>query len=246
MRLKKPLFTDSFPFVRTDAELEDLIQSNPILDSYYVTSASEQNRKEWFEKLWEDHWDLADDHFLSEIRQNFHARSWEMYLSYILRKRGYRLDSKTYGPDLVVAHEIPIYIEAIAPGHGVGEHAVPPIAPRIVRSFPEREIMLRITSAFGEKTKKFKNDVSNNYIEDDSVKVIALNAGIFQYPTPFVNRMMKVCFGIGDPVLRIGIGGEEVENDFQDLPNITKGDSTVPTILFTDPANSHISAVILF
>jgi hypothetical protein len=37
--------------------------------------------KEFAERLWTQYHPYADAHFLTEIRRDFHARFWEMYLT---------------------------------------------------------------------------------------------------------------------------------------------------------------------
>src|SRR5271157_4544665 len=61
------------------------------------------------ERLWERYHSYADKHFLSEIRRDFHARFWEMYLTCALlqhgAERGYSVSCRKPGPDVVIEYE---------------------------------------------------------------------------------------------------------------------------------------------
>lgn len=79
-RIKPSLSLCELPFVNTDEELQEIKNKYPTYDEYYIASACIKERKEIFEKLWKNFSCLADDHFLHEIKTQFHPRTWEMYI----------------------------------------------------------------------------------------------------------------------------------------------------------------------
>ncbi len=65
-----------------DAEYEML--RNP-------SDESSQKCKDYVESLWKVFEPYADKHFLSDCRNHFHQRFWEMYLCVSLISRGFRI-----------------------------------------------------------------------------------------------------------------------------------------------------------
>ena len=76
----KSIFTDNFPLITTDQELQVLKDKYPDYDSYYVASGSIQDRKKRFDDLYQKYHPYTDSHFLTEVKKKFHQRTWEMYL----------------------------------------------------------------------------------------------------------------------------------------------------------------------
>ena len=110
------LFTVELPFVSTNKELEKIKVMYPKYDSYFIASGCVKERKEKFEKLWQNFKPYADNHFLTEIKTNFHQRSWEMYVGNVLLEKKLSIESKNEGPDFIVNDNI--YIECVAPTKG--------------------------------------------------------------------------------------------------------------------------------
>jgi hypothetical protein len=79
--------------------------------------------KSFAERLWKDYRPYADPHFLTEIRRDFCARFWEMYLCCALLEqstlRGYTLTCPKPGPDILLeSNSGRIWIEAVTPTNG--------------------------------------------------------------------------------------------------------------------------------
>jgi hypothetical protein len=58
------------------------------------------------EQLWNEYKEFADDHFLIELRRDFNARFWEMYLAITLRRCGYDIYCPKPGPGSGCWHRV--------------------------------------------------------------------------------------------------------------------------------------------
>src|SRR5680860_52308 len=97
------LFQSDLPRVDNNEELQKIKDAHPKLDGYYVASACIGDRRNKFIKLWEGFKSLADRHFLSQIKIDFHERSWEMYIGCLLKKIFIiNVSSGNIGPDFVI------------------------------------------------------------------------------------------------------------------------------------------------
>src|ERR1700686_683723 len=68
------------------------------------------------EELWEQFEPYADPEFCVEIRNNFDARYWEMYLATFLIREGYKISAPKPGPDVGIRYNgCRIWIEATCP-----------------------------------------------------------------------------------------------------------------------------------
>ena len=68
------------------------------------------------EALWETFEPHADEHFLTEIRNNFDVRYWEMYLTAYPIQDGYSVSCPKPGPDVgIVSSGRRIWFEATSP-----------------------------------------------------------------------------------------------------------------------------------
>ena len=147
--LMTKLFNENF--IATDPELKNIL-SNSKLNTV----------RQWLERQWEIYEPFADKNFRIEIATNFHQRFWEMYLTCSLLEFQYEIKAQKTekGPDICIHQNgCRIWIEAIAPGSGNGDNAVPPIALN-ARTWtfyrePENQIILRYRSALQEKLCKY-------------------------------------------------------------------------------------------
>ena len=65
---KDSLFTVDLPGCSTNEKLAKVKQLYPKLDPYFVASGCIKERREKFEKLWEQFKPYADNHFLNQIK----------------------------------------------------------------------------------------------------------------------------------------------------------------------------------
>lgn len=71
----KYLFTDNFPLITTETELQTLIKKYSNYDSYYVTSGSIKERKNKFDSLYQKYYQYADSNFLKEIKKKVSSKN---------------------------------------------------------------------------------------------------------------------------------------------------------------------------
>jgi hypothetical protein len=116
--------------------------------------------KQFSERLWAQYHSYADPHFLTEIRRDFGARFWEMYLTCALLedapRLGYTVACPKPGPDnLIVYQGSNIWIEAIVatdgdpakPDSAIEEHS---------GMIPDAKILLRYANAIMAKHAKYE------------------------------------------------------------------------------------------
>src|ERR1700692_2424027 len=106
------------------------------------------------ERLWSEFEPHADNHFLVEIRRDFHARFWEMYFTVTLLRLGYEISCPKPGPDVGILFEGQrIWFEAVAPKSGADTSAdrVPDMVMGTMNWVPNEQIVLRYLSVIREK-----------------------------------------------------------------------------------------------
>lgn len=163
------------------------------------------------ERLWAVYQPHADPHFLTEIRSDFSARFWEMYLTCALleraAERGYSVTCPKPGPDILLElNRGRIWIEAVTPTNGqpgkpdslvepgfpamwVGDSAGKPegmdrpIEETVAESgrIPEEKIVLRYTTAIREKYQKYLCYLREGYVHKNDAYVIAVNRSRLAY-----------------------------------------------------------------
>ena len=110
------------------------------------------------ESLWDRFRRLADPHFLTEIRRNFHSRFWEMYLTCALQdfasQQGLVLSCPKPGPDILLERDgRRLWVEAVAATDGIPGRLDSVVEPNPDGSgrIPEEKIVLRYANAISEK-----------------------------------------------------------------------------------------------
>lgn len=199
--MQNTLFTDNFPLVSTDQELQQVIKKYPDYDPYYIVSGCIKERRDKFDQLWSIFKPLADENFLSDLKKHFHQRTWEMYLGGILKKKFDNVSSYNTGPDFVIdeGKENEIFIEAVACEKGTTEDAVPEMfvaeKPEEIRALevPHDEMLLRLTNSLDKKYKKYKNFIENK----KKPYIIAVNRGELEYLDPQIPLILKCLFSFG-------------------------------------------------
>ncbi|HXV80311.1 MAG TPA: hypothetical protein VEG60_10570 [Candidatus Binatia bacterium] len=186
---------------------ENLFQPGEAPDPAYCNLRDADHCRKWksfCERLWVRFEPYADSNFLSQIRIHFHQRFWEMYLTVTFLERGYTLHKhKNGGPEFGIDVDGKRYwFDAIAPTAGTGPDAVPEL--QVGRSaaspVPQKEIILRITSALDAKRMKWKKDLAKGRVAESEGYIIAINdsairSALFNTEMPHVVRAL---YGIGD------------------------------------------------
>ena len=135
--------------------------------------------KDFTESLWSKYRHLADPHFLTDARNHFLQRFWEMYLACTLLERGMELHRVgNEGPEFFfLCGGRRIWIEAIAPGPGTGPDRVPETEYGKAYTVPTDKILLRYTSALRDKNLKRQVAVSKGILLPEEQVVLAINSG---------------------------------------------------------------------
>ncbi len=136
-----------------------------------------QPYRDLVEALWARYQPSQDPNFLTDARQHFLQRFWEMYLFVTLQDRGMNPQKgKALGPDFFIEIEgRRFWIEAIAPGPGEGPDKVPQRILGEVMSVPKTEVILRYTSALAEKRDKWLEFLSKGLVDAKDGYIVAID-----------------------------------------------------------------------
>lgn len=142
--------------------------------------------REFTERLWERYHELADTNFLTEIRTNFQARFWEMYLTCALldhaAERGYQVSCPKPGPDILLEHQGKrCWVEAVIVTNGAPGLADTVVEPDPIGKIPEEKLVLRYANAIREKHQKYAKYLGDGTVRKDDGFVIAMNSAHLAY-----------------------------------------------------------------
>lgn len=245
------LFKDKIK-ISKNTELQKLFEKYFIYDPYYIVSSGLKERREHIDKIWEIYQPHANNHFLKEykLRDNFHSRTWEMYIGAILIANGiaFNKNPKDDWPDFSI--EETLYIECVAcrNANSVDKPDYVPLQKYDgkVHDVPRDQMLLRIASAFRDKYRLYKS----KHVESTIPFVIAINSGIFNHAQGTVLPLIyDLLFGIDCFVAkytREGMTLSNIEVDLKTREKLYKGEtkSPVDVNLFQTKKFSEVSAVI--
>ena len=108
--------------------------------------------KAFAERLWMQYHPHADAAFLTEMKRDFHARFWEMYLTCTLlahgQQHGYSVScpqrKKTGGPDILLERDgLRLWVEAVTATDGDPDKADSVIKPELAQGYvvPDEKII---------------------------------------------------------------------------------------------------------
>jgi len=249
---KKSIFEVELPVVEKNNDLKIIRKIYSQYDEYFIASGCIEERKKQFNKLWQRFAPYADKHFLKEIKNNFHKRTWEMYLGNVLIEKNFEISSRNEGPDFIVNDQI--YLECIAPTKGDSNkpNSVPPISVQsiivskkqldIAQDIPAEKMILRITQAFKDKAcDQYKSWKTKSWFNNKKPFVIAINTGDLEYPQDYMGipLVIKALFGL--EFLQISQYGGKNFNWRNEIP---KNNSSVPVNYFTSKKFKFVSGII--
>lgn len=240
------MFTDDFPDVQTEEELRNEIKKYPHYDSYYVASGSIPERREKFDLMWEIFAPHADRHFLSEVKKQFHNRTWEMFVGNILASQEISFTTNNEGPDFLIERAgRKIWIECVTCSSGEGEDKVPPMLYGAVRSVPHVEMCIRIANALDDKFKQYQKDIEKGLVGHDDSYIIAVNSGMLPFPDGVIPLILNCVFAIGYPTITFPIDGGPSKSGWSTIKAFNKKNgSPVPMDFFIRGEHAGISAVL--
>ncbi len=245
--MNKSIFTDDFPEISTNNELQKIIKEYPKYDPYYIATCCIKERKEIFDSLWQIYQPLADKHFLSDCKKHFHQRTWEMYLGVVLIKNDLNISSSEKGPDFVVdkGRENEIFVEATACTRGDTKDAVPEEyfaekAEKIrVQDVPNDKMLIRLTNSLDSKYNKYKNIIKKK----DKPYIIAINRAGLGYLDD-IPLILKCLFGLGFQSFQM-INGKFFNAGWEMKKIVFKeSGAKVPISFFEEEEHDIVSAVI--
>ncbi len=169
------------------------------------------------EYLWEIYEPYADDHFLTEIRNNFDARYWEMYLTVFLLEEGYEdVVCPKPGPDVGIRFGGKrIWFEATSLTRGAegAPDQVPEMENGVLRRVPNELMLLRYLSGVSGKCKtQYPSWLKSGTVSEDDCFVIAVNPRQLRNELADSDppRILQVALTLGNPNIVIDKDTREV------------------------------------
>jgi hypothetical protein len=220
-----------------------------------VITPENTKAREFVEELWREFYPCADDDFLVQIKENFHSRFWEMYLTCALRhhrdSRGYTIACPKPGPDLLMEHNSQrIWIEAVAVTAGEPGKPDSLVAPPKDSAYqvPDEKIILRYASAIDEKFRKYLHYREKGPVAQDDSYVVAINSADqpWAWADPEIPRILKAVFSLGPLEFVFDRNTKTVvERRHQFRPAVRKVNlAEIPTDTFLTDRCKGISAIL--
>ena len=206
--------------------------------------------REFIDLLWSRYVPLADTHFREDARNHFLERFWEMYLAVTLTERGLHLiRTGGEGPEFYFQNEERrIWVEAVAPGPGIGPDRVPDFEFGAVSTVPTEKILLRFTNALVEKRAKYVEAMNKGLVSTGDGYLLAINSRGIRH-APYGNTMpyfVQAFLPFGPLAVAIDPKtGNVLESFYQYRPQVAKlSGAAVSTKVFLEPEFAFCSAVI--
>jgi len=245
--MQDSIFTIELPLVNTNEELKQIKKAHSDCDPYFIASGCIKERQEKFNNLWNQFKSLADKHFLSQVKKEFHERTWEMYVGCVLKKYFSDVLSEDNGPDFILnkGEVDEIFIEAVACKKGNSADAVPEmiVAERsediIVQDVPHDEMLLRLSSSITYKANKYEDFIKTQ----EKPYIIAVNKGALGHSDPQIPLVLKCLFGLGYENFK-KIDGQLVYNGWTRREFIEKSNGEkISMIFFEKDENDFVSEI---
>jgi hypothetical protein len=219
--MAKPLFTDGGALDAAYRNIRDA-RNGPLY--------SARVHCEYFWTFFERH---ADNEFLREVRNNFHARYWEMYFTTTLILSGYEVNCPKPGPDVgIINGGKRIWFECVSPTAGdpnKPDYIAPPKTNGEAYDIPNERIILRYLNSISEKyDRQYANWITKGIISTDDAFVIALNPRAVPLDFPDIDppRILQAAYTVGPLYVTIDRGtGEIIGTGYHFRNKIKKGSS---------------------
>ncbi len=205
------------------------------------------------EDMWQQCATFLDDDLDQKARNAFLNAWWELYVAYTFSSNGVALVPRLSrapsrdGPDLQT--EGRVWIEAVAPGPGVGVDGVP------IRRFncgahavPDEQLKLRLRNSIEEKHRALIRYEERGWVKLDQPVIIAVGGAAtgYQWLEREVPRIVRAVLPIGHQVIHLEPRTAKVvgtSHEFTATIQKTSG-SNVSTDIFTSDSHKSISALV--
>lgn len=223
---------------------------DPVFETLRLSPDLQGNR-EAIERMWDLFQPFADSDFLSKARDHdFFACFWELYLGCSLLHQGIQIKlrkERTHakggsnkGPDFEITSPFHGWIEAVTPGPGNADDAIPAPQLGIARSVPDDETKLRILGAIRDKERKRRSYVNDGLVSAGECYVVAINLAKFPFvPDDEPPRMVRAVLGLGYRQVAVAVESGVMRDDgFQLQEAIVRHPSGSPvSTLILSPAS---------
>lgn len=210
------------------------------------------------EKQWEVFEPYADDQFLRELRSNFDARYWEMYLTVALIELGYEVHCPKPGPDVgIIVSDLRIWFEATSPRPGAEDHPdrVPPMQfarigeKAIAQTVPNEQMVLRYLNCISDKCKnQYPRWLERGVVAKKDAFLVAINPKLLghEYGDTLPPRILQAGYRIGPPYAVIDAKtGKQVDAGYHFRDAIKKaGGENVATGVFMHEEYTMLSGLL--
>lgn len=233
-----------------DPRYGNVLKDNPLHDPPNISHLR-------LESLYSRCSDLFDRKFKQQIKSDFCACYAELYFAATLRIRFQHdlVHLSDAGPDFYLPDcRTHFEVTAMKNGDPSNSNSIPNFQVGLAFRHPERQILLRITNSFVEKSKKLKQDIEKGRIKDNESIVIVISANGLHERLPMYYEdsfpeVVKALLPVSDPLYWISSDSKKVvSKEYKWIQSIKKStkdkeiDISTEQLLLKD--NEHISAVI--
>jgi len=220
-------------------------------DQAYMLNRDHQSRlnvRAAIERMWREYQPYCpDSNFQIWAKDDFHAAMWQMQLTTIFLRLGFRLlPTSSEGPDICIAQRRKrLWVEAVTPKEGEGADAVsvPFGEPVYITNTPW---ILRVLTSVAAKIEQHENWLSKNIVSDVDGYVVAINAGriaVADLSPGGVTFCERAVYGITDGY-NINVDTEVVRPVLLPSPSVEKvSKASISTELFRGPHVPQVSAL---
>ena len=205
------------------------------------------------EDMWQQCASFLDPDLDQKSRNAFLSAWWELYVASTFLINGFPLVARARrvpsrdGPDLQT--EDHVWIEAVAPGPGVGTDSVPTRRYNSgAHAVPDDRLKLRLRNAIDEKHKALIRYEKRGWVKPDEPVIIAVGGAAmgYQWLELEIPRIVRAVLPIGHKVLHLEPKTAEiVGSSYQLTPAIQKASgSPVSTDIFASDSHKRISALV--
>ena len=235
-------------WLQVDPDAKDICYRNLTSDSDWAKRA-----RPYLLDMYRAVKDILDKKFISQSKDDLQSCFAELYFAAVCRMR---LNLEITHPSdrgldfFLNAYDCWVECITATDGKDGSPNSIPRSEIGEVRSFPEKQFLLRMSSSFAAKSKKAKEDMMkmDSFIKQDQPIVIFISAGALQdgclaYPLP---KLFDVLLGIGQIKLNIDKNTGAILEVYADhRSHLQKeGKEDIEAGYFLNSAHSHISAVI--